>query len=104
MRNDYRAGRAVLHCVIGDELMAVVRGSAAARGVSITRLVSGILEDALMREPQPEQASTPVPVTQKGPDWDSIMDRGRRARVGSDTVSETVGSVMSAVDPLEDIA
>lgn len=96
-RNDYRAGKAVLHCVVDGELMGLVRGSAAARGVSITRLVTEVLEAALLSEPQPNEASTPAPQTKALPDWDSILDRGRRGRVVSDTVSEVC-------DPLEEIA
>jgi hypothetical protein len=45
MRNDYRSGRKVLHCVVEVELHDRVRALAAANGVSITAFVSQILEE-----------------------------------------------------------
>lgn len=97
--NDYRNGKSVLHVVVDDGLYGVVKELAVARGVSITRLVTELLEDACMTDPQPVQALPPVSAApQAVPDWDSIMERGRAARVVvvSDTVLES--------DPLEEIA
>ena len=45
MRNDYRSGRKVLHCVVEVELHDRVRALAVAGGVSITAFVSQILEE-----------------------------------------------------------
>ena len=44
MRNDYRGGRKVLHCVVEVELHDRVKRLAAADGCSITEFVTKVLE------------------------------------------------------------
>jgi hypothetical protein len=85
--------------VVDEGLWGAVKGLAAARGVSVTRFVTELLEAQVMPDEQPDTTLPPVaPTTSTTPDWDSIMDRGRaaRVRVVSDTVSDS--------DPLEEIA
>lgn len=99
MRNDYRRDKRQVSFVVDEGLWAATKGLAAARGVSVTQFVTGLLEAEVMPDEQPDQTLPPVATTTSTtPDWDSIMDRGRatRVRVVSDTVS---GS-----DPLEEIA
>lgn len=69
--NDYRAGRAVLHCVVDEGLYGAVKGLAAVRGVSVTRLVTDALEGLVgPRDTVPSWAaavlSKPAPVTTTG--------------------------------------
>lgn len=99
MRNDYRQGRRQVSFVVDEALWAAVKGLAAARGVSVTRFVTELLEAQVMPDVQPNTSpSTLAPATSTTPDWESIMERGRASRVV--VVSDTV----SGGDPLEEIA
>lgn len=99
MRNDYRAGRRQVSFVVDEALWVAVKGLAAARGMSVTRFVTELLEAEVMPDVQPDIPASPVAApTPTTPDWDSIMERGRASRVV--VVSDTV----SDVDPLVEIA
>lgn len=99
MRNDYRAGRRQVSFVVDEALWGATKGLAAARGMSVTAFVTGLLEAEVMPDVQPDTPASPLaPATPTTPDWDSIMERGRASRVV--VVSDTV----SGSDPLEEIA
>ena len=99
MRNDYRAGRRQVSFVVDEALWVAVKGLAAARGMSVTRFVTELLEAEVMPDEQPDIPASPVAApTHTTPDWESIMERGRASRVV--VVSDTV----SDVDPLVEIA
>ena len=85
--------------VVDEGLWGAVKGLAAARGMSVTAFVTGLLEAAVMPDVQPDIPASPTAApTPTTPDWESIMERGRASRVV--VVSDTV----SGGDPLEEIA
>ena len=82
--NDYRRGRRQVSMVVDDALWLAVKANAAAKGVSVTRFVTDLLETAV----QPEPAV---------PDWDAILRPKQHPVVEPD--SRGVGA-----DPLLEIA
>ena len=111
--NDYRRGKAVLHCVVESWLLEAVKAKARERGVSLTRCVVEILEEVV----------TDGDVGDRSDDHGLSQAQGGVERsygggdCGGDSVSGVVGRVdwdrLLAVgraaksrssDPLEDIA
>lgn len=102
--NDYRAGRAVLHCVIDRGLRDRIGVAAGVAGVSVTAWVAGVLEDALdagVVEVEPVRLGRDVlaGVVAAG------LVREARASVALDREqTHTVGVYSVDRDPLEEIA
>lgn len=113
--NDYRSGRRQVSFVVDESLWAAVKGVAAGRGWSVTRLVTELLEKEVgygdagvgPRDREGSGASGGVDgalrgggsggdtvsgVAGRGVDWDSLLVAGRAAKV----------SVV--LDPIEEIA
>lgn len=114
-KNDYRSGKRQVSMVVDEGLWWAVKAIAGQRGVSVTALVTELLQD-LVSDVQPVSAASPtVPAARTAPDWDSIMERGLVAReavasVGLDRDRERtvslygVSDTVSDGDPLGEIA
>lgn len=90
--NDYRVGKRQVSLVVDEALWWAVKGVAAVQGVSVTRLVTGLLEDAVM-EPLVEPQQNPTGY-RNVPDWATALPL---ERVRSEVV-------VVEGDPLEEIA
>lgn len=114
--NDYRNGKRQVSLVVDVALWAAVKGEAAAKGVSVTALVTGLLEQAVtMTRVEGEQPGTPLFEL----DWDALMDKGRESRstlkghlslydeARASVLLDRSGdgqTISLAADPLEEIA
>lgn len=105
MRNDYRGGRRVLHCVVDAGLHDRVRAAAVADGVSITLFVSRVLGEVTGYGVGVESGdfgvfgaagsvhgqnstgvgggSVVVCSSGRGVDWDSVLARGEKQSVAA---------------------
>ena len=90
--NDYRRGRRQVSLVVDEGLWWAVKAAAAERGVSVTRLVTGLLEDAVS-EPVTEQQQNPTGY-RNTPNWAQNLPL-QRVRMEP---------VVVGADPLEEIA
>ena len=91
--NDYRSGRAVLHCVIPVGLRDAVGVAAGAAGLSVTAWVTGVLEQSVGQKRQQKPAS---------PQWaEEILQKNP---VLSRSVRSDLDPVVVVADPLEEIA
>lgn len=106
-KNDYRSGRRQVSLVVDEALWWAVKAVAAERGVSVTRLVTGLLEDAVC-EPVSEPQQTPTGY-RNVPDWAQNLPLQRVrseavASVGLDRGGDGQTVSLYGPDPLEEIA
>ena len=99
-KNDYRSGRRQVSFVVDEVLWLQVKAVAAAQGVSVTRLVTGLLEEAVDGDVG-YRSDDHGPVAQAR-DFVRSLSGGDR---GGDPVSSAVGrGTLESRDPLEEIA
>lgn len=116
--NDYRRGRRQVSFVVDEGLWVAVKGVAAARGWSVTRLVTDLLEREVCdgdvgvgsgggaraaaggsgagQVGGRDRVDDAVEPAVGGVDWDSLLQRGREAKV--------LVAAPSVRDPIEEIA
>lgn len=120
--NDYRVDKRQVSFVVDSSLWAAVKGSAAARGWSVTRLVTELLEkevgygDVGIGSGDRVGASSQGGASGaygggsgaghsfsgaagRGVDWDSLLEAGKEKKFTSIFTGETV-----TIDPIEEIA
>lgn len=102
--NDYRRGKRQVSLVVDEGLWWAVKAVAGHRGVSVTSLVTGLLEDLVDDEQQAEQDAPGGSVRPATPDWAAILGAGREARVSVALDRDRERTVSLAADPLEEIA
>jgi hypothetical protein len=116
MKNDYRAGKKVLHLVVEGDLHVAVKSAAATAGVSITEFVTSVLEKEVghgsvgvgsgdrvgfassgsvdgAHGGRGSGSDTQSGASGRGVDWDSLLLAGKKAKA-------SVGSI----DPIQEIA
>lgn len=116
--NDYRRGRRQVSFVVDEGLWVAVKGVAAGRGWSVTRLVTELLEREVCdgdvgvgsgcgacsspggagagQERGRDRVDDPVEPSAGRVDWDALLQRGREAKMQQVPVVR--------VDPIEEIA
>lgn len=118
--NDYRSGRRQVSFVVDESLWAAVKGCAAVRGWSVTKLITELLErevghgDVGVGSGDHEGAGasggangahsvrggggdSESGASGRGVDWDAMLAVGRAAKIYS-------GVDISTLDPIEEIA
>ena len=102
--NDYRRGRRQVSVVVDEGLWWAVKAVAGKRGISVTGLVTGLLEDLVDDEQQAVTSTPEGSVRSATPDWAAILGAGREARVSVALDRDRERTVSLAADPLEEIA